>query len=158
MLTTFYDRLSEGRGHSPGIHLRIPPDARYARVVRAAVVEYCSTNGVSDRDLESLLFALGEALANAIEHSHAGGIDVFCAIDDDEVRATVIDSGHGFTHMPPDSAPLPDLFAERGRGIPIMQRCTDIFSIDSLPGSGTMVTVGCYRHNRAGYQETATIA
>jgi anti-sigma regulatory factor (Ser/Thr protein kinase) len=39
---------------------------------------------------------------------------------------------------------LPGADAERGRGLPIMRRCSDIFAIRSEPGRGTAVVLGRY--------------
>ncbi len=44
----------------------------------------------------------------------------------------------------PMAAPM----AEGGRGIPIMQRCTDMFAIRPLPGGGTGVVLGLLRQFR----------
>ena len=108
--------------------------------------------------LEALLFAVGEALANAIEHAKsARDIEVIATIDDEHILASIIDFGCGLPAVPADEAPLPSAFAERGRGIPIMQRCTDLFSVESRPGAGTVVTLGRYRRDQssAGSQETS---
>lgn len=94
-----------------------------------------------------LLLAVGEAMANAVEHSKAThDIEVQCRVDDRKVIATVIDSGRGVERSKMDHIlPLPDPLAEGGRGIPIMQRCTDMFSIRRLPGGGTGVVLGLLR-------------
>jgi anti-sigma regulatory factor (Ser/Thr protein kinase) len=41
-------------------------------------------------------------------------------------------------------AHLPDPSAERGRGFPIMQRCTDFFEIRTFPTGGVAVVLGRY--------------
>jgi anti-sigma regulatory factor (Ser/Thr protein kinase) len=151
----FEPRKDTGPRLSTTLKLRIPPDPRHARTVRDAIIGFAALQGVSDGDLESLLFAIGEALANAIEHANAKAeIDVTCRIDDDQIVAQVIDFGNGTLRLPRAPVPLPEGLVERGRGIPIMQRCTDIFSVESLPGEGTAVTLGRYR--RAYRQESGT--
>ncbi len=128
------------------LELRIPPDARHARTVREAIMGFAALNDVDDADLEALLFAVGEALANAIEHAQAAGdIEVITEVDETRVVATVMDYGRGFSHIPQGQTPLPDALAERGRGIPIMQRCTDFFHVRSVPGGGTTVILGRLR-------------
>ena len=128
------------------LHLRIPPDPAFARTVRDAVIGFGQLHGIAEVDLESLLFAVGEALANAIEHSSTGqDIEVLAELDDDKVVATVIDHGLGLMAVPKQCVPLPDGLTERGRGIPIMQRCTDFFNVKSTPGSGTAITLGRWR-------------
>ncbi len=128
------------------LRLRIPPNPRLAKKVRDAISAHAQAHRVEGEQLSELLFAVGEALANAIEYAGRGHvIDVRCAIDDDKIIATILDAGPGFARPVGESVPLPDLLAERGRGIPIMQLCTDIFAVHSVPGRGTVVVLGRYR-------------
>lgn len=128
------------------LHLRIPPHAAFARTVRDAIIGFGRLHGIGESDLESLLFAVGEALANAIEHSATGlDIEVFAEIDDRQITATVVDYGQGLAAIPQRPAPLPESLSERGRGIPIMQRCTDFMNVKSTPGHGTAITMGRWR-------------
>ena len=97
-------------------------------------------------DVLDFVSAIGEALANAIEHGGSSEpIEVaLWFIGEDRMFASVTDRGIGFL---PDDQPLdsllPDAFDERGRGLPIMRRCSDIFTVRSAPGEGTQVTLGC---------------
>jgi anti-sigma regulatory factor (Ser/Thr protein kinase) len=126
----------------PSLQVRIPPDARHARTVRDALIAFSSLHGVGEGDLEALLFAVGEALANAIEHgAPSHDIDVTVEIDPSAIRASIADHGSGLAVVPKGLAPLPEGLIERGRGIPIMQRCTDRFEVESIPGEGTTVTM-----------------
>lgn len=128
------------------LHLTIPPDPAYARTVRDALIGFGRLHRIADADLESLLFAVGEALANAIEHSATGlDIEVFAEVEDDRITATVVDYGQGLKVIPRQPLPLPDTLAERGRGLPIMQRCTDFMNVKSTPGAGTAITMGRWR-------------
>jgi anti-sigma regulatory factor (Ser/Thr protein kinase) len=128
------------------LHLRIPPDPIFARTVRDAIIGFGSLHGIDDSDLDSILFAIGEALANAIEHSSSGeDIEILAEIDDRRIVATVIDRGQGLRHEPQNPQPLPEGLEARGRGIPIMQRFTDIFNVKSTPGAGTAITLGRWR-------------
>jgi anti-sigma regulatory factor (Ser/Thr protein kinase) len=140
---------------APTLHLSIPPDAEHTRTVRDAVSAFAALHGVGHLDLEALLFAVGEALANAVEHADSRcDIEVYAQVDDHQVTATVIDYGHGFE--PPDHLQeLPDPLAEGGRGIPIMQRFVDYFSVESGPERGTAVRLT--RRRRQPRQETGTI-
>jgi anti-sigma regulatory factor (Ser/Thr protein kinase) len=106
---------------------------------------------VASIDIESLTFALGEALANAIEHAGSDAeIEVSVTIDARTIVATVRDQGRGFADAPSDRLPFPEVSAEGGRGFPIMQRCTDFFEVRSLPGDGTIVTLGRLRRDPFG--------
>lgn len=128
------------------LHLTIPPDPARARTVRDALIGFGRLHHIAEADLESLLFAVGEALANAIEHSASGlDIEVFAEVEDDRVTATVVDYGQGLKVIPQQPLPLPEALAERGRGLPIIQRCTDFMKVKSTPGAGTAITMGRWR-------------
>jgi stage II sporulation protein AB (anti-sigma F factor) len=140
---------------APTLHLSIPPEAEHTRTVRDAVSAFAVLHGVGDLDLEALLFAIGEALANAVEHaSSRGDIEVFAEVDERELTATIIDYGHGFV-APAELQALPDPLSERGRGIPIMQRFVDRFTVESAPERGTAVRLT--RRRRQYRQEMGTI-
>ncbi len=117
--------------------------------MRDALIAFASLHGVSEIDQEAMLFAVGEALANAIEHGAPDGdITVTIEIDKHLISARVVDDGRGFGNAPSGVAPLPATYAERGRGIPIMQRSVDLCEVHSAPGSGTVVTLGRFRRDR----------
>ena len=134
------------------LHLRIPPDAVFARTVRDALIGFGMLHEIADGDVEALLFAVGEALANAIEHAATGlDIEVFAEVDDESIVATVVDHGRGLHIVPQQHMPPPESLAQRGRGIPIMQGCSDFMNVNSTPGHGTAVTLGRWRR---GYENT----
>ncbi|GAC1500661.1 MAG: hypothetical protein NVS1B14_04710 [Vulcanimicrobiaceae bacterium] len=141
----------QAEGRKPGVpslKVRIPPNARFGRSVRQEVVTFANRYHIARADLEEFIFAVGEALANAIEHSDSSDvIEIRCHIEGDKIIATVIDSGKGFETDGAPQTSLPEDLSERGRGLPIMQRCTDIFAVRSVPGKGTAVVLGRYlRH------------
>lgn len=130
------------------LHLRLPPVPRSARTAREALSAFALFHNVEPADVENMTFALGEALANAIERAgDCEEIEVGLAIDPYTVIVTVGDQGPGFKEPPGEAAAFPDGSAESERGIAIMQRCTDFFNVRTLPG-GTQVTLGRYRRNR----------
>ena len=130
--------------HEASLKVRIPPSARFGKRARDEVITFASQHHISRAQLDEFLFAVGEALANAIEHSGSQDvIEIRCEIDTDKIVATVMDSGKGFD--PEAASPhLPDQLSERGRGLPIMQKFTDIFAVRSVPGKGTAVVLGRY--------------
>ncbi len=70
---------------------------------------------------------------------------------DDRLFASVSDHGIGFKAAERTRGDcLPDSYAERGRGLPIMRRYSDVFSVRSTPGYGTRVTLGCNVHRVSG--------
>lgn len=151
----------DGQG-APGrsLRVRIPPSARFSRSVRHQVLSFAGDHELSDKELEEFIFAVGEALANAIEHSRSSDvIEVHCQVEDDKILATIVDSGAGFITDPTPNVTLPDALAERGRGLPIMRRCTDIFAVHSVPGRGTAVVLGRYlRSKKHPHQERSAIS
>lgn len=152
-------RSGEPGGRS--LRVRIPPNARFSRSVRHQVLSFAGDHEISDHELEEFIFAVGEALANAIEHSRTSDvIEVHCQIEDDKILATIVDSGAGFSSDPVANVALPDALTERGRGLPIMRRCTDIFAVHSVPGRGTAVVLGRYlrrkKHHNSDQETSAT--
>jgi anti-sigma regulatory factor (Ser/Thr protein kinase) len=140
-------QAASARGRT--LNIRIPPNARLGREVRREVLAFASQFDVSRQDLEEFIFAVGEALANAIEHSHSNDIEIRCQLEDDKILATIRDSGGGFRADPVDTVKLPDVMNERGRGLPIMRRCTDIFGMHSVPGRGTAIVLGRYLRQKS---------
>ncbi len=133
------------------MRLSLPSDACHVPTVRREIEAFGRAHDVALSDLSTLLCAVGEAVANAVEHSGARDIEVQCRIDDRKIIATVIDTGRGVERSKADRIlPLPEPMSEHGRGIPIMQRCTDMFSIRRLPGGGTGVVLGLLRRPHQG--------
>jgi anti-sigma regulatory factor (Ser/Thr protein kinase) len=132
------------------LDFRVAPQPHLSRLVRERVFDFARNHGVGEDDLAYFLTALGEAVANAIEHARAQQpILVEVRVDGDRIVATVADNGVGFPTAPPLDPDLPDANAERGRGLPIMRRCSDIFALHSEPGEGTAVIVGRYLRRRS---------
>lgn len=137
-------------GAGASLRLRVPPDPRYGRYVRERVTSFAGTHDVPEHDALEFVTAVSEALANAIEHSRsAETIEVSCwLVGDDQLIATVVDYGVGFEGPVLGEPRLPEPLAERGRGLPIMRRFTDLFSVRSAPGKGTSVILGRYVRSR----------
>ncbi|HTX56970.1 MAG TPA: ATP-binding protein [Candidatus Acidoferrales bacterium] len=139
--------------------MRIPPDPSYATNVRDAIIAFASLHGVFEADREALLFAVGEALANALEHgAPASDIRVMLEIDETLIRARIVDEGQGWRAIPSGYVHLPDPCAERGRGVAIMQRFMDLFEVQSTAGGGTVVSLGRFRRDRRPGDQERTAA
>ena len=127
------------------LDFRVPPQPHLSRVVRDSVADFALTHGVGSDDTAQFLTALGEVLANAIEHARAERpIEVEVRIGFDRIVATVQDSGVGLPSGFAVDGPLPQPQAERGRGLPLIRYCSDIFNVTSAPGAGTAVVLGRY--------------
>lgn len=133
------------------LDFRVPPQPHLSRVVREGVTDFARAHDVGEDDLAHFLTALGEAIANAIEHSRANrSIEIEVRVGDDRILATIQDSGIGFDTDRVTKSTLPEPTAERGRGLPIMRSCSDIFAITSELGKGTCVVLGRYFRNAHG--------
>ena len=106
-------------------------------------MSYADSHGLERRDVDDFVVAIGEAFANAIEHARTREPIEISAwlLDEDHLFASVCDHGIGF--VPAEQA-LPEGYAERGRGLPIMRRCADVLRVHSAPGRGTRITLGRY--------------
>lgn len=139
------------------LRLSIPPLPRFASTARSAFSNFAGLHRLTSRDAENLIFALGEAIANAIQHAETlESIEIWVSIEGDAVVARVTDRGRGFAGPPPDGrVALPSVYAEEGRGFAIMQRCTDFLDVCTNPGCGTVVTLGRYRRARQGVKRVS---
>jgi anti-sigma regulatory factor (Ser/Thr protein kinase) len=130
------------------LDFRVRPEPHRSRGARDAIVDFARSNGVEGDDLAYFATAVGEALANAVEHARAEvPIAVEVRVAPDRIVALVQDSGVGFQSSLVADAELPEPDAERGRGLPIMRRCCHIFAMNSVPGKGTAVLLGRYFRN-----------
>ncbi|MBV8530632.1 MAG: ATP-binding protein, partial [Candidatus Eremiobacteraeota bacterium] len=108
------------------LRLSIPPLPRFAGAARSAFTDFAGFHNVEQRHAENLTFALGEAIANAIQHAGTDeAIEIRVSVEHGSIVATVTDHGRGLSTPPAGRVALPSVFAEAGRGFAIMQRCTD---------------------------------
>jgi len=130
------------------LDIRVQPEPRASRAVRLGVARFGREHGVSEDDLDLFLTALGEAIANAVEHGARSrreiAIVVEVRISHDRIIGHVQDDGDGFAVVSSSEPALPDFSSERGRGLPIIRRCSDFFAVTSSPGKGTAVLLGRY--------------
>ena len=132
---------------SRSITLKIPPDARYAGYVRAQVLALAANAMVWESDLSDFATAVGEALANAVEHAGTDQtIEIRCKIDPFTLVAVISDRGHGFDAKKKMKKPLPDVLSERGRGLPLMRAYCDIVKVKS-GSAGTSVKLALLLRN-----------
>jgi anti-sigma regulatory factor (Ser/Thr protein kinase) len=131
-------RLLDQRSIAETLTFSISSTPQAAKLIRNAVDRFISKRYPQSDASRELLLALGEALANAIEHG-ASTQDIIVTVlaRGSEVEITVQDHGPGFTICIPALKSLPPCDSERGRGFPIIASCTDSLEIDTRPGSGT---------------------
>jgi anti-sigma regulatory factor (Ser/Thr protein kinase) len=96
-----------------------PLDARRAR---KAITAFARTwlRGVESNDFET---AVGEALANAVEHGKASQLTVDCRYRRNRIVAEIHQNGVGF--LPPADIHMPPHGAPRGYGLFIMSSVLD---------------------------------
>jgi anti-sigma regulatory factor (Ser/Thr protein kinase) len=143
-------RNDERRQGERGAELRlsIAPDPKLGGYVRQSVIAFVRGQGIDSGDVTDFVTALGEALANAIEHSHTSEpIGIVVWIIADRLFASVSDHGIGFKLDRALTESLSDAYAERGRGLAIMRRFADVLRVNSVPGQGTRITLGCDVHH-----------
>lgn len=137
-------------GPGAPLQLLVPPDPQQGCAVRSSIAAFGHAAGIAEADLDALLVAVGEALANAIEHSGTTEpIEVSAWLAGGDLFAKIVDRGAGFVPRDPAFAHLPpnETFAERGRGLFIMAGFADAITVESGLGRGTSVTLS--RHLRA---------
>jgi anti-sigma regulatory factor (Ser/Thr protein kinase) len=114
--------------------LRLPADAveltRARRFVRDAVTGF----GLEDRAAYEFVYAVNEAVTNAIKHGRAerdGTIGLRIEVAGESIICSVRDRG---PFVPPTTHPGPNL-AESGRGFAFMSALTDELELCVTPGA-----------------------
>lgn len=108
-----------------------------ARAVRRTVADLAFSSGFQAHDAHDIVVAVGEAVANAIEHSGSPGFSVHAECNNQKISISVEDFGRGFD-LDPGSAsrPAPD---ERGRGIYLMSHLMDRVTLQKKHDRGSIV-------------------
>ena len=118
------------------LELRLPADPARLAGLRRAVLSWAGAAGLPEDATEDLQLALGEAVANAVEHAYRDQPDGECDITltwrpDGGVDARVADSGRW--------RPVPADPGFRGRGLLLIRRLAEDVAIEPAPGGGTTV-------------------
>jgi len=103
-----------------------PQSSKAVGRARRDVVEFARRCGFVDQLLDDIEAAVGEGLANAVEHGHGddGGLEVSARRDGEALVVEIKDSGRGFDHATV-GAGAPPVEALRGFGSFIMRQLMD---------------------------------
>jgi serine phosphatase RsbU (regulator of sigma subunit) len=121
--------------HPAPLQLEFPARVSQLAPTRAALRSWLTRARVDPVQTQDMVVAVGEAIANAIEHGHRhspeGIISLRATALFDQVQLTVVDTGSW-------KPPRPDTNTHRGRGIKLMRALMDGVAIN--PGAtGTLV-------------------
>ncbi|GAC1546491.1 MAG: ATP-binding protein [Herpetosiphon sp.] len=85
------------------VHITIPSDPVYERVVRASAQEMASTLGFDPERIEDLKLAVSEAVNNAIDHGNGRQsqlpVEITFSVTDHHLEVRVLDHGTGVEHI-----------------------------------------------------------
>lgn len=127
---------AQRRTPTPGLDLRIVDDPLYLADLRAAVADWLDRIGAAPADIDALQHAVGELVANAVEHAEPDsaepGVVTLAATlsPDGRVHARVADAG--CWHEPRPS--------HNGLGLQIVAGLVDHLDLDRTP-AGTTATI-----------------
>jgi len=155
---------TEGSRHE--LTLDLPAAHRGVRVARNVVRHFARMEGVRDGEIEQLVLVVSELLANAIDHGSNGAgaaalhdherdaderMHLVLVIHEASWQLSVTDQGGGDAQRlrtAIQSAQLPDLDDERGRGLFLLRQMVDTMEVDpSADGRGLTFRVA-RRHDR----------
>jgi anti-sigma regulatory factor (Ser/Thr protein kinase) len=122
--------------------LRLPAASAQLVIVREHVERAALAMGFDDRAAHEIVFAVNEAVTNAIRHGapdHAGTIGLLIEPDGDGLTVVVSDSG-SFVPSVPNESPM----AENGRGFVFMASLMDQVDLVRCP-EGTRVRLRKHR-------------
>lgn len=133
------------------IHLNIPSDLLFERVVRASAAELGTTMGFSDERIEDLKLAVSEAVTNAIEHGSSSGrnsVEVIFALDHDKLEVDIIDRGSGVESFNTERRVVDEEHLDagmlRGFGMYLISELVDQYEVQSS-SEGTCLKLRIFR-------------
>jgi len=123
------------------LDLKIPCREEFVAIARAQAEAIARRLNFCEEDVDDLVLTIGEACDNSIEHGCSEqGVDIHYSISPKQLLVEIIDYGKGF-EPEGKGEEIPDLMAERGRGIYIMKTLSDSVKIQSTVGKGSKVTI-----------------
>lgn len=114
-------------------------DRDHLSSARGRVGDILKSVALTPDEIFDMTLACGEALGNAIDHTDEDGVLVTVAAYPDRVEVDVADCGEGFEVPDEDQTGETDCYAERGRGIKLMQLLVDSVTISPKTSGDGMV-------------------
>jgi anti-sigma regulatory factor (Ser/Thr protein kinase) len=116
------------------------PSAQWLRRARHDVAEFATYCGFGTDRTADIVLAVGEAVANTVEHSGSPrDFSIKCEFDGTRLLLRVEDHGSGFT---PSLRPvIREKLQPRGLGIYLMNKLMDAAEFSFKPGDGTILTL-----------------
>jgi serine/threonine-protein kinase RsbW len=121
--------------------LQVPSSTENLALIREFVTSVGRQATLSDEDINNLELAVDEACANVIEHAYGHDISkeviVRATFNEQSLRISVIDTGHGFDPGAVLQQELDQLVADRksgGLGIRLIKTLMDDVSYEIVPG------------------------
>ncbi|HEU4322262.1 MAG TPA: ATP-binding protein [Roseiflexaceae bacterium] len=133
------------------VHVNIPSNPVFERVVRASASEIGQAVGLSPERIEDLKLAVSEAVNNAIDHGNqrqtAKLVEVTFALDHDKLEVRISDQGEGTDKVDFSRRVVEEQNLEsgmlRGFGLYLISELVDDCEITSSQ-NGTVMTLRLY--------------
>jgi serine/threonine-protein kinase RsbW len=120
------------------LHFRVPAVPSRLAGLRHALAKWAARAGLTEEDIEALVLATYEAMANTVEHAYhdqtQGLLDLRAQVDDEQARVVVTVTDYGQWKPPQVSGGL------RGRGLSLIKGLTTTATITPTT-DGTTVTM-----------------
>lgn len=114
--------------HPGPLHVSVPAEVGQLATTRDALRIWLQRNDIGAEQVQDLLVAVGEAIANSIEHGHRGGragsVTLTGTAHGARVHIRIVDTGEW---KPAEEVPHPT----RGRGLKLMRALTEDVAIHS---------------------------
>ena len=129
------------------MHLKILSRSENEVFARNAVAAFVLPLNPSLSELSDVKTAVSEAVTNCIVHGYRGSegwIDIVCKTEGNRLHIEITDRGKGIADIQQAVQPFFTTLADEersGMGFTIMQTCMSDFSVKSVSGAGTTVTM-----------------
>ena len=121
--------------------LGVPSATEHQAMIRSFISQAVEKAGFDEMEVDMLVLAVDEAVANVIEHAYSSDttkeVSVRVVIEADQVRIEIIDTGKGFDPAKVMQQDLEQLVAERksgGLGLRLIQKIMDDVQYQIVPG------------------------